>query len=118
MLLKFIAKSIWFTYVLIAIYIFAIIILNTLLYDKMNIKQVNRESINKWLSINFCVNLVAMSITLILAVCFDDNLPEWLLKIIHNAIATIVIQISNFFITLFNLLFWFFKIWFKYKLKE
>ena len=95
MLLKFIAKSIWFTYVLIAVYIFMLIILNTLLYNKMNIEQVNRESINKWLSINFSVNLVAMTIALSLAAYFDNSLPDWILKIIHKTITTIVIQISN-----------------------
>lgn len=118
MLLKFVGKSIWFTYVLIAIYIFMLIILNTILYNKMNIEQVNRESINKWLSINFLVNLVAMTTVLFLAVYFDNNLPDWLLKIIYSAIATIVIQISNSIITLFTLLFWLFKIWLKYKFKE
>ena len=113
MLLKFIAKSIWFTYVLIAVYIFMLIILNTLLYNKMNIEQVNREGINKWILINFSVNLVAMTIALFLAGYFDNSLPDWLLKIIH-----IVIQISNSIITLFTLLFWLFKIWLKYKFKE
>lgn len=118
MLLKFIAKSIWFTYVLIAVYIFMLIILNTLLYNKMNIEQVNRESINKWILINFSVNLVAMTIALFLAGYFDNSLPDWLLKIIHKTITTIIIQISNSIITLFTLLFWLFKIWLKYKFKE
>ena len=115
MLLKFVAKSIWFTYVLIVVYIF---ILNTSLYNKMNIEQVNREGINKWILINFSVNLVAMTIALFLAGYFDNSLPDWLLKIIHKTITTIVIQISNSIITVFTLLFWLFKIWLKYKFKE
>ena len=67
---------------------------------------------------NFLVNLVAMTMALFLAAYFDNSLPDWLLKIIHKAITTIVIQISNTIITLFTLLFWLFKIWLKYKFKE